>query len=437
MPRPPQPPRLGAPPPTGCTASAGTDGPLVALGVFAVLGPGLLAGLSDDDPAGITTYSILGADYGYRLLWVLALSTVALIVFHELAARTGVVTGKGLMRLVRERYGAGARSRRAGRAGRREHRHDLRRVRRRRRRRGAARRHEPLRARCRSPPRPSACWCCAAASTASSTCCSRSASSSSPTSSSGFLAHPDWGAAARGLVVPAACRDARDGGPRLGRHRRHDARAVGPRVHPVLRGRQAAARRRPALRARRRGQRRGADRRHRLLRRRRLRRDAARRRAARSTTRGDAARALEPLAGTSASTLFGLGLVGAGAPGRGDRAAVDGLLGVRGVRAPRGPRPAPPRRRRSSTARTSWSWRSRRRSCWSPACRWCRSSSSPRRSTRCCCWRSCRSCARSARDPDVMGEHHLTRSGVVICVVFVVAIAIACAVLLAVTLGIG
>jgi len=78
----------------------------VALVAFlAVLGPGLLAGLSDDDPAGITTYSILGADYGYRLLWVLALSTVALIVFHELAVRTGVVTGKGLMRLVRERYG--------------------------------------------------------------------------------------------------------------------------------------------------------------------------------------------------------------------------------------------------------------------------------------------------------------------------------------------
>ena len=77
--------------------------PLVAL--LAVVGPGLLAGLSDDDPAGITTYSILGADFGYRLLWVLALSTAALIVFHELAARTGVVTGKGLMRLVRERYG--------------------------------------------------------------------------------------------------------------------------------------------------------------------------------------------------------------------------------------------------------------------------------------------------------------------------------------------
>jgi Mn2+/Fe2+ NRAMP family transporter len=78
------------------------------LALLAVVGPGLLAGLSDDDPAGITTYSILGADYGYRLLWVLALSTAALIVFHELAVRTGVVTGKGLMRLVRERYGSHA-----------------------------------------------------------------------------------------------------------------------------------------------------------------------------------------------------------------------------------------------------------------------------------------------------------------------------------------
>src|SRR3954469_9998006 len=78
-------------------------GGLAAL--LAVVGPGILAGLSDDDPAGITTYSILGARYGYQLLWVLALSTVALIVFHELGARMGVVTGKGLVTLVREHRG--------------------------------------------------------------------------------------------------------------------------------------------------------------------------------------------------------------------------------------------------------------------------------------------------------------------------------------------
>jgi Mn2+/Fe2+ NRAMP family transporter len=76
--------------------------------LLAVVGPGLLAGLSDDDPAGITTYSILGAKYGYELIWVLLLSTAALIVFHELGVRLGIVTGKGLLTLVRERYGQGA-----------------------------------------------------------------------------------------------------------------------------------------------------------------------------------------------------------------------------------------------------------------------------------------------------------------------------------------
>ena len=78
----------------------------VSLGaLLAVVGPGLLAGLSDDDPAGITTYSVLGADHGYRLLWVLLLSTIALVLFHGLAARMGVVTGQGLIGLVRQRYG--------------------------------------------------------------------------------------------------------------------------------------------------------------------------------------------------------------------------------------------------------------------------------------------------------------------------------------------
>jgi NRAMP (natural resistance-associated macrophage protein)-like metal ion transporter len=75
------------------------------LGLAAVAGPGVLAGLSDDDPPGITTYSILGAEQGYRLLWVLLLSTLALIVFHDIGARIGVVTGQGLAGIARERYG--------------------------------------------------------------------------------------------------------------------------------------------------------------------------------------------------------------------------------------------------------------------------------------------------------------------------------------------
>ncbi len=69
--------------------------------LLAVVGPGILAGLSDDDPAGITTYSILGAKYGYELLWVLAVSTAALITFHLVGARMGVVTRKGFLTLLR------------------------------------------------------------------------------------------------------------------------------------------------------------------------------------------------------------------------------------------------------------------------------------------------------------------------------------------------
>ena len=75
------------------------------MALLAVLGPGLLAGLSDDDPPGIATYSVIGADYGYQLIWILVVSTIALIVFHEVAVRTGVVTGKGLVALVRDRRG--------------------------------------------------------------------------------------------------------------------------------------------------------------------------------------------------------------------------------------------------------------------------------------------------------------------------------------------
>jgi NRAMP (natural resistance-associated macrophage protein)-like metal ion transporter len=76
--------------------------------LLAVVGPGVLAGLSDDDPAGITTYSILGADFGYRLLWTLLVSTAALVLFHDLAVRLGIATGKGLVAVIRMRYGVKA-----------------------------------------------------------------------------------------------------------------------------------------------------------------------------------------------------------------------------------------------------------------------------------------------------------------------------------------
>jgi NRAMP (natural resistance-associated macrophage protein)-like metal ion transporter len=74
--------------------------------MLGVLGPGLIAGLSDDDPAGITTYSVLGTKYGYQMLWVLGVSTIALVMFQSLGARIGVVTGQGLAGLIRQKFGA-------------------------------------------------------------------------------------------------------------------------------------------------------------------------------------------------------------------------------------------------------------------------------------------------------------------------------------------
>ena len=77
-----------------------------ALAAFlAVLGPGLLAGLSDDDPAGIGTYAVLGAEHGYGLLWIIPLSTVLLIWFHLLAVRIGAATGLGFVANLRVGWG--------------------------------------------------------------------------------------------------------------------------------------------------------------------------------------------------------------------------------------------------------------------------------------------------------------------------------------------
>ncbi len=73
--------------------------------LLAVIGPGLITGAADDDATGITTYSIAGARYGYRLLWVLTLSTIFLATTQEMGARLGVVTGKGLGGLLREKFG--------------------------------------------------------------------------------------------------------------------------------------------------------------------------------------------------------------------------------------------------------------------------------------------------------------------------------------------
>jgi Mn2+/Fe2+ NRAMP family transporter len=72
---------------------------------FAVLGPGLITASVDNDAGGITTYSVAGATWGYDLLWTLIPITIALVVVQEMSARMGVVTGKGLSDLIRENFG--------------------------------------------------------------------------------------------------------------------------------------------------------------------------------------------------------------------------------------------------------------------------------------------------------------------------------------------
>src|SRR5664280_643535 len=72
---------------------------------LAILGPGIITGSVDNDAGGITTYSVAGALYGYKLIWTLIPAFLVLIVIQEMNARMGMVTGKGLADLIRENAG--------------------------------------------------------------------------------------------------------------------------------------------------------------------------------------------------------------------------------------------------------------------------------------------------------------------------------------------
>ena len=76
-----------------------------ALLVVGLLGPGFITASAGNDVGGIATYSLAGAQFGYRILWTLVPITLALIVVQEMAARMGVVSGKGLSALIREEFG--------------------------------------------------------------------------------------------------------------------------------------------------------------------------------------------------------------------------------------------------------------------------------------------------------------------------------------------
>src|SRR6266568_1900687 len=69
------------------------------------MGPGIITGFAGNDAGGVTTYTAVGAHYGFAMLWLLLLSTAGLLVIQEMCARMGAVTGKGLSDLIRERFG--------------------------------------------------------------------------------------------------------------------------------------------------------------------------------------------------------------------------------------------------------------------------------------------------------------------------------------------
>ncbi len=77
------------------------------LALLAIIGPGLIVMVGDNDAGGVATYSQAGQNYGTSLLWVLLLLVPVLIVNQEMVVRLGAVTGVGHARLIIERFGRG------------------------------------------------------------------------------------------------------------------------------------------------------------------------------------------------------------------------------------------------------------------------------------------------------------------------------------------
>src|ERR1700728_280796 len=73
--------------------------------LLAIMGPGLIVMVGDNDAGGVATYVQAGQNYGYSLLWVLLLLIPVLVVNQEMVVRLGAVTGVGHARLIIERFG--------------------------------------------------------------------------------------------------------------------------------------------------------------------------------------------------------------------------------------------------------------------------------------------------------------------------------------------
>jgi len=76
-------------------------GPLHFRRFFRRLGPGLITGAADDDPSGISTYSVTGAAFGYAPLWTALFCFPLMSAVQMMCARLGMVTGEGLAGVIR------------------------------------------------------------------------------------------------------------------------------------------------------------------------------------------------------------------------------------------------------------------------------------------------------------------------------------------------
>ena len=98
--------RTNPPPPPGQDVDPSPRHRSLVWRFFSNLGPGLITGAADDDPSGISTYSVAGASLGYSVLWTALFSFPLMAAVQLMCARLGMVTGRGLGGVIRKRYPA-------------------------------------------------------------------------------------------------------------------------------------------------------------------------------------------------------------------------------------------------------------------------------------------------------------------------------------------
>ena len=91
--------------PLGALRRRATRRRVAVVGFLAVVGPGVITGFAGNEAGGVTTYSSIGAHFGFSLLWLLLVASIGLGVIQEMCSRMGITTGQGLSDLIRERFG--------------------------------------------------------------------------------------------------------------------------------------------------------------------------------------------------------------------------------------------------------------------------------------------------------------------------------------------